>query len=120
VARNSFHEHIDPPDPAQLCLDLRAALAALDQVDNVRIVAMGYANPKMPEFVAVLDHAPSMTAIAAARAACSQYPHVNFVTGGIVCREHWSELSWDDLLPQPADSHHGGLLNWIRRVLRPS
>jgi hypothetical protein len=118
VRQNSFYKHIAPPDVGQLCPELSAALLALQQVESVRVVAMGYANSKMPEFVAVLDHEPSAMAIAEARSACSKYPHVNFVDEGIGCAQHWSELFWDDHLSQPANLKSGSLLDSINRVLR--
>lgn len=120
VRQNSFHRHIDPPDPRQLCHELAAALAALRQVEDVRVVAMGYDNPKMPEFVAVLDREPCSAAIAAARSACSRYPHVTFVAGGIGCREHWSEISWDDHRPGQANPSRVTLRGWIKRAFRRS
>jgi hypothetical protein len=116
--RNSFYQHVDPPDAGQLCAELSAALGALQQIEAVRIVAMGYANRKMPEFVAIIDHEPSSAAIAAARSACSRYLHVNFVAGGIGCREHWSEICWEDHLPGQAKPTRGSLLNSIRRAFR--
>lgn len=120
VPQNSFHRHIDPPDFPHLCRELAAALAALKQAEDVRVLAMGYDNPKMPEFVAVLDHEPSSAAIAAARAACSRYPHVNFVACGIGCPEHWSEISWDDHLSGQARPSRVMLPEWIKRAFRRS
>ncbi|MET0250644.1 MAG: hypothetical protein ABW203_00540 [Novosphingobium sp.] len=116
MRRDSFYRHIRPPDPRQLCDELAEALAGLRQVENVGIAAMGYANPKAPEFVCVLDRVPSAAAVAAARAVCGSHPEVVFVADGIGCRRHWSELHWEDRPPRPEPDGEGLLRRAMRAV----
>jgi hypothetical protein len=118
MRENSFYKRVRPADAGALCEELSAAFSAIHSIDGIHISAMGYANIKAPEFVCILNGPPSPGGLAAAKMACRGYPHVTFVSDGIGCSKHWSELDWaDSMLPENNNASHP-IIRRLRSLLR--
>lgn len=76
------------------CPEITALLDwLLDQEAN-SVVRVGYTNLKAPGTVAILEHAPSETALDRLREMAGTMPGINVVSDGIGCANHYCEVDW--------------------------
>lgn len=88
----------------ELCSELAEVMDFILGEEGVTVLALGFANIKAPDLVAVLNRPPSDQVSSAARAAFGDNQNLIFSETGIACREHYSEIDW---APRPEKAPSG-------------